>query len=72
MRIVLDLDSDASRIAGTLTADPRNDGCAFDGWLELMRMLERILAEQSDASPRQASNPTRQFGVASELPNDAP
>jgi hypothetical protein len=51
MRIVLDLHSDSARIAGTVSAAAHKNGYAFDGWLELMQILEEILAERPKRSP---------------------
>jgi hypothetical protein len=44
VRVTLDLDTSATdRPTGTLTHEGKGEPVAFDGWLDLMRLLEPII-----------------------------
>jgi hypothetical protein len=44
VRVILDLDSSATdRPTGTLIHDGKPESASFDGWLDLMRLLEPII-----------------------------
>ena len=44
MRVILDLDSSATdRPTGTLIHEGKAEPATFDGWLDLMRLLEPII-----------------------------
>ncbi len=46
MRVTLHLvDSAPDHLAGTLTCATRDRPVAFDGWLDLMRLLEAVTAD---------------------------
>lgn len=45
-RVVLLLESEAGRIAGSLTAGDGRDR-PFEGWLELLSLLDELCAEES-------------------------
>jgi hypothetical protein len=59
MRVILDLlPSATNHVAGTVMAQGTNAQLRFDGWLELMRLLETIKPTPADfAEPSNPSDP---------------
>jgi hypothetical protein len=52
MRVTLDLaDNSTDRLAGTIKAAGQTQPIAFDGWLDLMRLLESIVQAARTAGP---------------------
>ena len=51
MRVILELlPSGTGRVTGTLRTDWANPPVPFDGWLELMRLLEAVPLDPSDST----------------------
>lgn len=51
MHLTLDLDTSATdRLSGTVTHDGQAEPVPFDGWLDLMRLLE-LIAQFARARP---------------------
>ena len=65
MRVTLDLDVSASdRPAGRLILDGQHEPVAFDGWLDLMRVVESLLSTQGPpADPGISGSDRRNLGV---------
>lgn len=50
MRVTLDLNgASTSRVSGTFTSDHQHTPTPFDGWLDLMRLLESAATEVSSS-----------------------
>lgn len=52
MHVTLELSSPAGdRVAGTLVSPGLDKPVLFDGWLDLMRLLEKLMSDYRSAQP---------------------
>lgn len=55
MRLILDVRRRATEpVIGSLTTDRSDEPMRFEGWLDLMRLLETVIAEPVAPSPPDA------------------
>jgi len=60
MRVILDLlPSPADRVTGTLITEGAGAPVPFDGWLELMRLLETVRSDPSSPPNSAATDNSR-------------